>query len=130
MRSVDGNPSATSSVESGYATLSTAPAFFGDSVDMSASESSVVAREPELQSPRETETKVDAGRKSYTPGASDWQKEVDVEGGTTIFHYCEKMNAIFRSTGNRQKNYRQVEIPHRICPPKKMVPRSTLEITL
>ena len=62
MSSVDGNPSATSSVESGYATLSTAPAFLGDSVDMSARESSVVAGEPELQSPRETETTVDAGR--------------------------------------------------------------------
>ena len=62
MSSVDGDPSATSSVESGYATLSTAPAFLGDSVDMSARESSVVAGEPELQSPRETETTVDAGR--------------------------------------------------------------------
>ena len=33
-----------------------------DSVDMPARESSVVAVEPELQSPRETETTVDAGR--------------------------------------------------------------------
>ena len=53
---------------------------------MSARESSLVAGEPELQSPRETETTVDAG-------ASDWQKEVDVEGGTTIFHYSEKITA-------------------------------------
>ena len=51
------------------------------------------------------------------------------EIGTAIFHYCEKITAIFRSTGNRQKKYRQVEIPHRMCPPKKMVPRSTLENT-
>ena len=56
MNAVDGNPSTTSSVESGYATLSTVPAFLGDSVegidsvDMTARESSVVAGEPELQS--------------------------------------------------------------------------------
>ena len=67
MSAVDGNPSATSSVDSGSATLSTAPAL-GDSVegidlvDVTARESSVVAGEPELQSPRETETTVDAGR--------------------------------------------------------------------
>ena len=64
---VDGNPSTTSNVESGYATSSTAPALGDsvegiDSVDMTGRESSVVAGEPELQSPRETETTVDAGR--------------------------------------------------------------------
>ena len=59
MSALDGNPSATSSVESEYATLSTVPAFLGDSVDMSARESSVVAG---VQSLRETETTVDAGR--------------------------------------------------------------------
>ena len=70
MSAVDGNPSTTSSVESGYGTSSTAPAILGDSVeeidsvDMPARrESSVVAGEPELQSPRETETTVDAGRR-------------------------------------------------------------------
>ena len=54
------------------------------------------------------------------------------EGDTAIFHYCEKITAIFRRTGNRRnryrqkmkyreppKKYRQVEILHRICPPKK-----------
>ena len=60
MSTVDGNPSATSSVESESATLSVAPAL-GDSVDVNVRESSVVASEPELQSPRETETTVDAG---------------------------------------------------------------------
>ena len=63
-----------------------------------------------------------------------------VQGGTTIFHYCEKITAIFRSTGNRRnryrqkmkyreppKKYRQVEILHRMCPPKKTVPRNTLK---
>ena len=64
---VDGNPSATSSVESGSANLSAVPVLGDsvegiDSVDMPARESSVVAVEPELQSPRETETTVDAGR--------------------------------------------------------------------
>ena len=82
MSAVDGNPSATSSVESGSATLSAAPVL-GDSVDMTARESSVAAGEPELQSPRETETTVNAGRgktvrDTLTRGASDWQKEVDV----------------------------------------------------
>ena len=63
---VDGNPSATSSVESGSATLSAVLASGDlvegiDSVDVTARESSVVAVEPELQSSRETETTVDAG---------------------------------------------------------------------
>ena len=68
MSAVDGNTSTTSSVESGYATSSTAPAILGDSVeridsvDMPAREPSMVAGEPELQSPRETETTVDASR--------------------------------------------------------------------
>ena len=64
---VDGNPSATSSVESGSANLSAAPVLGDsvegiDSVDVIVRESSVVVGKPELQSPRETETKVDAGR--------------------------------------------------------------------
>ena len=67
---------------------------------------------------------------------------------TAIFRYCEKITALFRSTGNRRNQYRhisllrenyrhisqyreppkknrQVEILHRMCPPKKTVPRST-----
>ena len=53
MSAVDGNPSATSSVESGSATLSMAPILGDsvekiDSVDMTARESSVVAGKPEL----------------------------------------------------------------------------------
>ena len=72
MSAVDGNPSATSSVESGSATFSAAHDLGDwvegiDSVDMTARESSVVAGEPELQSPRETETTVDAGRGNIVP---------------------------------------------------------------
>ena len=43
---------------------------------MTARELSAVAGEPELQSPRETETTEDAGR-GKTVRASDWQKEVE-----------------------------------------------------
>ena len=67
MSAVNGNPSATRSLESGSRTLSSAPALGDsvegiDSVDVTARESSMVAGEPEMQSPRETETTVDAGR--------------------------------------------------------------------
>ena len=64
------------------------------------------------------------------------------EGGTAIFHCCERITAIFRSTENRRNNrysqkvkyrepakkYHQVEILHRMCPPKKTVPRNTPKI--
>ena len=61
MSTGDGNPSATSSVKSGSVTLSVAPVL-SDSVDVTARELSVFAGELELQSPRETETTVDASR--------------------------------------------------------------------
>ena len=68
INAVDANPSATSSVESWSANLSAVPVL-GDSMEeidsvdiMPARESSVVAVEPELQFPRETETTVVAGR--------------------------------------------------------------------
>ena len=42
------------------------------------------------------------------------------EGGTAIFHYCEKITAVFRSTGNHRYRYRQI-MKYRE-PPKKIPP--------
>lgn len=61
MSAVDGNSIATSSVESRLVTLSAA-LVLGYSVDVDAGVSSVVVGERELQSSREIETMVDAGR--------------------------------------------------------------------
>lgn len=66
MSALDGNPSATSSVEAGSAALSEAPPSddfvdVSDSVDWTRSDS-VAAGGTRLEAPREPETRVDAGR--------------------------------------------------------------------